>query len=146
MGSISQAMGTFQNALKRFKTSADLNNYYGELLLDQGKFEEALQRFEKAVELDPLNPLPYINKALLIYQTGDPHTAESLCRKALEGSFGLLILCRDLLSSFHTVLVLTCLYSYLRSIGSRSELRCRHCDAGPVHASATACRRSAQVF
>lgn len=85
LGSISSAMSTFNNALKKFPNSADVQNYYGELLVDQQKIGEAIEAFSKAIELDPKNPLPYINKAMLMYQAmGDANEATNLCKKALE--------------------------------------------------------------
>ncbi|RUS30832.1 hypothetical protein BC938DRAFT_478904 [Jimgerdemannia flammicorona] len=87
MGSITSAMSTFKGALKQFPESADVNNYYGELLLDQQRLEDAMEKFEKAMELDPRNPLPYINKALLVFQFQQNMVlAEELCREALKGA------------------------------------------------------------
>ncbi|CDH54101.1 tpr domain containing protein [Lichtheimia corymbifera JMRC:FSU:9682] len=85
LGSISSAMSTFNNTLKKFPQSADVQNYYGELLVDQQKISEAIEAFSKAIELDAKNPLPYINKAMLMYQAmGDATEATNLCKKALE--------------------------------------------------------------
>ncbi|KAI9285944.1 hypothetical protein BC943DRAFT_276927 [Umbelopsis sp. AD052] len=85
LGSISSAMATFKNTLKKFENNADVHNYYGELLADQQKIEEAMEMFGKAVELDAKNPLPYINKAMLMYQVrGDVQQAMDLCKGALE--------------------------------------------------------------
>lgn len=85
LGSISSAMSTFNNTLKKFPQSADVQNYYGELLVDQQKISEAIDAFSKAIELDAKNPLPYINKAMLMYQAmGDATEATNLCKKALE--------------------------------------------------------------
>ncbi|KAI8341771.1 hypothetical protein BC941DRAFT_346310 [Chlamydoabsidia padenii] len=86
MGSVSSSMSTFKNTMKQFPNSADVHNYYGELLADQQKFEEAIEMFTKAIELDPKNPLPYINKAMLKFQLmAEADEAISLCKKALEG-------------------------------------------------------------
>jgi len=85
LGSISSAMATFKNTLKKFHYSADVHNYYGELLADQQKIQEALDMFSKAIEIDTKNPLPYINKAMLMYQVkGDVQQAMDLCKGALE--------------------------------------------------------------
>ncbi|KAI8093661.1 uncharacterized protein BX664DRAFT_112005 [Halteromyces radiatus] len=86
MGSVSSSMTTFKNTLKQFPESSDVHNYYGELLADQQKFPEAIDMFSKAIELDPKNPLPYINKAMLKFQLmAEADEAVSLCKKALEG-------------------------------------------------------------
>lgn len=85
LGSISSSMSTFNNTLKKFANSTDVHNYYGELLVDQQKFTEAIDMFTKAITLDPKNPLPYINKAMLMYQMmGNVEEATQLCKTALE--------------------------------------------------------------
>ncbi|KAG0309449.1 TOM (translocase of outer membrane) complex component [Dissophora globulifera] len=85
LGNISEAMGIFKKALKDFPESGDVSNYYGELLLDQQQFDQAFERFDKAIKLKPSNPLPYINKALLVFQwKQDPAGAERLCFQSLD--------------------------------------------------------------
>lgn len=85
LGSISSSMSTFNNTLKKFANSTDVHNYYGELLVDQQKLPEAIDMFGKAMILDPKNPLPYINKAMLMYQVlGNIEEATQLCESALE--------------------------------------------------------------
>ncbi|KAG2190787.1 hypothetical protein INT46_001339 [Mucor plumbeus] len=85
LGSISSSMSTFNNTLKKFANSTDVHNYYGELLVDQQKLPEAIDMFGKAMTLDPKNPLPYINKAMLMYQVmGNIEEATQLCQSALE--------------------------------------------------------------
>ncbi|CAG8493447.1 9908_t:CDS:10 [Ambispora leptoticha] len=75
---------TFKEGLQKFDKSADMHNYYGELLLDLQRFDEAMEQFDKAIELQKSNPLPYVNKALAAFQRQDAAQAEELCRKALE--------------------------------------------------------------
>ncbi|KAK5815278.1 mitochondrial precursor protein import receptor tom70 [Linnemannia elongata] len=85
LGNISDAMNVFKKALKDFPESGDVNNYYGELLLDQQQFDQAYDSFDKAIKLRPSNPLPYINKALLVFQwKQDPAGAEKLCLQSLD--------------------------------------------------------------
>ncbi|ORX55657.1 TPR-like protein [Hesseltinella vesiculosa] len=85
MGSISKSMTTFNNTLQKFPNSADVHNYYGELLADQQKFAEAVDMFSKAIELDTKNPIPYINKAMLKHQAfKEADEAISLCKTAFE--------------------------------------------------------------
>lgn len=83
MGSSASSISTFQKALSRFPDSADVHNYYGELLTEQKKLDEALSLFTRAIELDPLAPLPYINKAAL----SSKDEAIRLCKKAVEGKW-----------------------------------------------------------
>ncbi|CDH49989.1 import receptor [Lichtheimia corymbifera JMRC:FSU:9682] len=84
-GSTDASTATFNRALSLFPHSSDLHNYYGELLADQQKLPEALEMFTKAIELDSSSPLPYVNKAMLMYQSvGDVKQAIDLCKKALD--------------------------------------------------------------
>lgn len=87
-GNIAKAMVIFRSSIKKFPAKSDVYTYYGELLMDQGKFEEAVEKFDKAIELDgdkyPVNVLPKINKALAIFQwKQDFAGAESLVREAV---------------------------------------------------------------
>ncbi|KAI1865843.1 hypothetical protein JX265_002906 [Neoarthrinium moseri] len=90
MGSIASSMATFRRCVKNFDKVPDVYNYYGELLLDQGKFDEAIAKFDTAMEMEKqtkpmaMNVLPLINKALALFQQKQEFTeAEKLCEKAL---------------------------------------------------------------
>lgn len=80
--------------MKNFEKVPDVYNYYGELLLDQSKYQEAIEKFESAIEMEKqekptsMNVLPLINKALAIFQwKQDFEEAESLCKKALVSKY-----------------------------------------------------------
>ncbi|KAF2682939.1 mitochondrial precursor protein [Lentithecium fluviatile CBS 122367] len=90
MGSIASSMATFRRCMKNFTNVPDVYNYYGELLLDQQKYQEAIEKFDTAVEMEKsakplgINVLPLINKALALFQwKNDFGEAEKLCQKAL---------------------------------------------------------------
>ncbi|KAI9768846.1 MAG: TOM (translocase of outer membrane) complex component [Geoglossum simile] len=91
MGSIASSMATFRRCIKNFDKVPDVYNYYGELLLDQQKYQEAIEKFDTAVEMENqskslvhMNVLPLINKALALFQwKKDFGEAEKLCEKAL---------------------------------------------------------------
>ncbi|KAJ4332424.1 TOM (translocase of outer membrane) complex component [Didymella glomerata] len=90
MGSIASSMATFRRCMKNFSQVPDVYNYYGELLLDQQKYQEAIEKFDTAVEMEKsskplgMNVLPLINKALALFQwKNDFNEAEKLCEKAL---------------------------------------------------------------
>jgi len=90
MGSVASSMATFRRCMKNFDKVPDVYNYYGELLLDQQKYQEAIERFDTAVEMEKnarvtgMNVLPLINKALALFQwKQDFESAEDLCQKAL---------------------------------------------------------------
>jgi import receptor subunit TOM70 len=94
MGSIASSMATFRRCIKNFDTVPDVYNYYGELLLDQQKYQEAIEKFDTAVEMEKqtkplgMNVLPLINKALALFQwKQDFAEAEKLCQKALISKF-----------------------------------------------------------
>ncbi|KAL2157713.1 hypothetical protein VTH06DRAFT_5196 [Thermothelomyces fergusii] len=90
MGSIASSTATFRRCMKNFEKTPDVYNYYGELLLDQGKYQEAIEKFDTAIELERetkptcMNVLPLINKSLALFQwKQDFSEAEKLCEKAL---------------------------------------------------------------
>ncbi|KAL1837237.1 hypothetical protein VTJ49DRAFT_4096 [Mycothermus thermophilus] len=90
MGSIASSMATFRRCMKNFDKTPDVYNYYGELLLDQGKYQEAIEKFDTAIELEKetkptcMNVLPLINKSLTLFQwKQDFSEAEKLCETAL---------------------------------------------------------------
>ncbi|WVQ86257.1 hypothetical protein IAT38_008425 [Cryptococcus sp. DSM 104549] len=88
LGNVGPSLAAFRRILKQFPDQGEASNYYGEILLDQQKFEEALERFDKAIELDknrkPRNVLPFVNKALALFQwKQDSAGAEALCKEAL---------------------------------------------------------------
>lgn len=90
MGSIASSMATFRRCMKNFDKTPDVYNYYGELMLDQGKFQEAIEKFDTAIEMEKtahpmgMNVLPLINKSLALFQwKQDFAEAENLCKKAL---------------------------------------------------------------
>ncbi|BFZ63879.1 TOM (translocase of outer membrane) complex component [Saitoella coloradoensis] len=90
LGSIASSMATFRRCIKQFgDTYSEVHNYYGELLMDQQRFEDALEKFDRAIELEKahtsnMNVLPLINKALVTFQwKKDVKEATVLCEKAL---------------------------------------------------------------
>ena len=91
MGSIASSTATFRRCMKNFDRVPDVYNYYGELLLDQQKYQEAVDKFDTAVDMEKatkpmgMNVLPLINKALALFQwKQDYGEAEGLCQKALS--------------------------------------------------------------
>ncbi len=83
-------MATFRRCRKNFPQVPDVFNYYGELLLDQQKYQEAIEQFDQAVAIEKetkplgINVLPLINKALAVFQWKQNFDeAEDLCQKAL---------------------------------------------------------------
>jgi import receptor subunit TOM70 len=99
MGSIASSMATFRRCIKNFSQVPDVYNYYGELLLDQQKYQEAIEKFDTAVEMEKqtkplgMNVLPLINKALALFQwKQDFAEAEKLCQKALISKFSTMVL------------------------------------------------------
>lgn len=50
-GETEKAMHQFRKLIRENEKSPEVYNYYGELLLDQGKFDEAVKNFDKSIEL-----------------------------------------------------------------------------------------------
>jgi len=94
LGQVKDSLVTFRKCIKNFKNSAEVFNYYGEILLDQGNFQEALQKFETAIELEKSaasngakvrNVMPLVNRAVLYLQwKKDAKEAEQCLREALK--------------------------------------------------------------
>ncbi|OAC99915.1 hypothetical protein MUCCIDRAFT_147886, partial [Mucor lusitanicus CBS 277.49] len=85
LGNHSTAVAMFQKISTQFPTQAEVFNYYGEVLIDQGNIQGAINMFDKAMALDPSHPLPFINKAMILYQhLGRPDEAIQLCKSALD--------------------------------------------------------------
>ncbi|GAA5839632.1 hypothetical protein JCM11251_003563 [Rhodosporidiobolus azoricus] len=87
-GSQEKALHQFRRLVEKHPDSAEVWNYFGELLLDQQRFEEAVGAFDKSLELGknshPRNVLPMVNKSLAIFQhRQDFAAAESIVREAV---------------------------------------------------------------
>ena len=83
-GNLSEAVGAFEKAIRHFPQSADVHNYYGEILLDQQRFDEAEALFERAAALAPDNALCFINQGLLAFQCRQDFAgAIELAKKAI---------------------------------------------------------------
>ncbi|KAG6885324.1 hypothetical protein C0993_003171 [Termitomyces sp. T159_Od127] len=88
-GNTANSMATFRRTLKAFPQRSEPQNYYGELLLDQQRFEDAAEKFDRAIELEKLKPtpnvLPLVNKGLALFQwKKDIGAAERCCGEALR--------------------------------------------------------------
>jgi import receptor subunit TOM70 len=64
-GDIGLAEKKFKEIKRLFPKSAEVHNYYGEILLDRQAWTEALKSFDKSIMMDPTSPLAYINKGCL---------------------------------------------------------------------------------
>lgn len=90
MDELARSMATFRRTMTNFPQRSEPQNYYGELLLDQQRFQDAVDKFDRAVELErakppPMNVLPLVNKGLAIYQwKQDIGAAERCCDEALR--------------------------------------------------------------
>ncbi|KAF8510131.1 hypothetical protein BU17DRAFT_55688 [Hysterangium stoloniferum] len=86
---LANSMASFRRTMREFPQRSEPQNYYGELLLDQQRFQDAVDKFDRAIELEkagkqPMNVLALVNKGLALYQwKQDVASAERLCREAL---------------------------------------------------------------
>jgi len=86
---LANSMASFRRTMREFPQRSEPQNYYGELLLDQQRFQDAVDKFDRAIEIEragkqPMNVLALVNKGLALYQwKQDVASAERLCREAL---------------------------------------------------------------
>lgn len=87
------AHSEFQSMIRKFEGSegsAEAHNFYGEVLLDTGRYEDAVKHFDIAIEIESQktgfrSPVPAINKGLLLFQwKEDLGAAERLIREAVK--------------------------------------------------------------
>ncbi|TFK25899.1 ADP/ATP carrier receptor [Coprinopsis marcescibilis] len=88
-GNVANSMAQFRRTMKAFPQRSEPQNYYGELLLDQQRFEDAVEKFDRAIEIEKGKPtpnvLPLVNKGLALYQwKQDIAAAEECCNEALQ--------------------------------------------------------------
>ncbi|KAJ3764197.1 ADP/ATP carrier receptor [Lentinula raphanica] len=88
-GNLASAMAQFRRTMKSFPQRSEPLNYYGELLLDQQRFQDAIEKFDKAIEIEktktPQNVLPLVNKGLTLFQMDQNiGAAERCCNEALR--------------------------------------------------------------
>ncbi|KAJ3864331.1 ADP/ATP carrier receptor [Lentinula novae-zelandiae] len=88
-GNLANAMAQFRRTMKTFPQRSEPLNYYGELLLDQQRYQDAIEKFDKAVEIEksknPQNVLPLVNKGLTLFQMDQNiGAAERCCNEALR--------------------------------------------------------------
>ncbi|KAJ1968577.1 TOM (translocase of outer membrane) complex component, partial [Dimargaris xerosporica] len=84
-GDITGSDATFKDAIARFPQSSDIYNHYGEVLVDRQMFDEGAQAFDKAIEVDSMQPMAALNKAILVLQwKQDPTAAMDLVDLALK--------------------------------------------------------------
>ncbi|KAJ3787464.1 ADP/ATP carrier receptor [Lentinula aff. detonsa] len=88
-GNLANAMAQFRRTMKSFPQRSEPLNYYGELLLDQQRYQDAIEKFDKAIEIEklktPQNVLPLVNKGLTLFQMDQNiGAAERCCNEALR--------------------------------------------------------------
>lgn len=64
--------------MRKFDTSPDVFNLYGQILMELGRFQEAIAQFDHVIELDPTNAAIYVHKAVAKYQM--EHDIEKVLR------------------------------------------------------------------
>lgn len=87
---VDAALAEFRSIIRKFEGSSDAYNFFGEVLLDSGRYEDAIAQFDKAIEIEARktsgrSPVAMINKALTIFQwKEDMGAAERLVREAVH--------------------------------------------------------------
>lgn len=82
MNEIKQAESYLEAAEEIEPTSSEIQSYRGELAFTQGDFVRAKEKFSEALKLEPKNPTPYVNLALVILNT--PPTGGSMIPDTTE--------------------------------------------------------------
>lgn len=84
MGQLEDAEKLIQQAAVIAPSDAEVRNAEGAILLHRGRFAEALTALQAASELDPQNPAPLINLALLLRRNNELEAALATARQAIE--------------------------------------------------------------
>ena len=80
-----EAIAECQKAISLTPNSAEANFYYGHALRWAGRFDEAILAFTKAIRLNPITPLRYINNIAWAYAFSEQYEkAISLWNQAVE--------------------------------------------------------------
>ncbi|TFY77935.1 hypothetical protein EWM64_g6076 [Hericium alpestre] len=102
-GNLANSMATFRRTLRAFPQRSEPQNYYGELLLDQQRYQDAVEKFDRAIELErtkkQVNVLPLVNKGLALFQWKQDIAAAERCCHARIVSIAL----RFIVTMFYSV-------------------------------------------
>ena len=80
-----EAIAECQKAISLTPNSAEANFYYGHTLRWAGRFDEAILAFTKAIRLNPITPLRYLNNIAWAYAYSEHYEkAISLWNQAVE--------------------------------------------------------------
>ncbi|GAB4277394.1 MAG: PEP-CTERM system TPR-repeat protein PrsT [Candidatus Rifleibacteriota bacterium] len=82
-----EALAVVQAGLAEQSDSVELLLLQGEVYKELGLYETALKSYQKAVELEPQNPDPYVGKGDLLVAAGQFTNAIEEYRKALKAGF-----------------------------------------------------------
>ena len=93
----STAVAEARRAIELRPSYATAWQWYGETLLAQGRTTEALEAMERAIELDPLAPVPRNVRAGILFSAGDTAAALAQIRAGLERWPDVLVLQMNLL-------------------------------------------------
>ncbi len=83
-GHFQEAVDAYQKLVEANPDDGGLRASYGGALGALGRYDEALEQLTKAIELEPLNPEAYHNRALIYERRGDRQAAILEYRQALR--------------------------------------------------------------
>ena len=81
---VKEAIETWLKAVELDAENAELRNYLGKALLEEGRHEEAARQLQKAIELNPNMPTVYYNLAVAEEFTGETALAVEHYKKYIE--------------------------------------------------------------
>lgn len=77
------AEAAYREAIARMPTLGAAHNGLGAALMHQGRTDAAREELERAADLDPLDPNPFLNLGLLAERQGDGTAAREAYEQAL---------------------------------------------------------------
>jgi len=83
-GHFQQAADAYRKLIEKNPKDGGLRASYGGALGALGRYDEAFEQLTKAIELEPLNPEAYYNRALIYERRGKPQAAIAQYRQALR--------------------------------------------------------------
>lgn len=131
-----EAIGTCRNILSLYPGSGQAWHLLGLLFMDRGEFQQAVTHLQKAVSVDPEQPLHYNNLGVALTELKRPSKAIICLKKALELSPDYLdAKCNMGLAFYHLNQMDRAADIFGQIISAQPDNACAHANMGLVHMS-----------